>query len=613
MNNNYKVRPFRFLKSINNLLLITGCMATVVVGLLILVFALKGNLGEFESIMTIVTCAILIFPIGLVILTIIANIVSSKRLSNKSIFVNNFSSLEALPNVDVLFVDIIDALTDNRLTIKKVIPLKAIATEEYITQWVSNVLKATNDNNALSKALLEKYDLELSAGVIKELPYKEENKYFGASFKGGKTIIIGIPDELNIKNKAGLVKRCEEELNNGCTVLVIGQGKEVIDSDKYTGELDPLAIIVLKEHVRENTNETFKLLKRNGVDIKVISSDSALKTSVIAAEAGVDNADKYISLEGMSAKEIKNIAFEYTVFAKANAGQKRVLMDVYRKQGHKVIMIGDGSNDLIALRGSDCSITVTDDEETINLDSDVSLTKNLFNDLPELINEGRNMTSNLMKVASLFAIKSIFAFVLSLTFVLISVFQKDIVSKFPFALNQFLPWDLVTSGVAALFIILEKNKDNYSGNFLFNVIKKAIPGSLLLVFSTLLIFVFYALQKNGLTNLGIYSLDTAVAMSVLSFNVLGIACLYRICTPLNKRRIIILASSGATVLVMILITLVITLVINKTEPVLSIPYLELNGPAMITLIVIATLSVAIYLFIYRIIEIKEGDNLNNED
>lgn len=609
MTNNYKIRPFRFFKSINKLLLISGIMATLIIGLLILVFALKGNL-EIKSILVIITCAALIFPIGLVILTLVANIVISSRLSKKSIFVNDFSSLEALPNVDILFVDIVDAITDGHLTIKKVIPLKAVATEEYIAQWVSNVLRATNDDNIISRALKEKYDLELSAGVLNELSYNEKNQYFGASFKGGKTIIIGAPDALSINNKAGIIKRCEEELNNGCTVLVIGQGKAVIEGEQYSDELEPIALIVLKDHIRENASETFKLFKKNNIEIKVISSDNALKTSVIAAEAGIENADKYISLEGMSAGEIKKIAAEYTIFARANAGQKRVLMNIFRKQGHKVMMIGDGCNDISALRATDCSITITNDENVIGTDSDIVLTNTVFSDLPKLIDEGRNITNNLAKAASLYAMKTIFAFALTLVFGLITSSKKII---FPFIYNQFLPWDLVISGAAALFLILEKNDEQYSGSFLMNVFKKAIPGSLLLVFSTATMFVLHALQNRVATNLGIYSLDGAVAMSIIAFNVLGIACLYRICVPLNKYRITILSCSGAAIILMITITAIITFVINKTEPVLAIPYLELNSPSLITLIIVVTLLVAIYLFIYRIIEIKEGDNLNNED
>ena len=617
MSNNYKIRPFRFLKSINKLLLISGCLSLIAVGLMILVFALRGRFDNQEtvlqSVLIIIGYALMIFPLGLVILSIVATILTSSRLSKKSFYINNFSAIESLANTNLLCVDKVCAITDGKLTIKKVIPLKANATEEYLSQWISNVLKANDENNLICQALLERYDLELSAGIVNELPYNNTNKYFGASFKGGKTIIIGEPEYLPIKNQVGIIKRCEEEVKNGYTVLVIGEGKEPIQGDAYTNELEPIALIVLKEHVREKVSNVFNLFKKNDVRIVVMSSENDLKTSVIAAEAGVDNADNYCSLYTKTAERINEVANQHTVFAEANAGQKRVLISSFKYYKYTVMAIGDGINDSSVLRNADCSLTITDEDKVTAMESDFVLTNSSFGDLPSFVNEGKIVVNKLTKIASLFTIKTMFAFVMSIVFVLISLFNKDSDIGFPIIFNHLLPWDLASSGVAALFLLLEKNKEKTNGLFLVNVIKKALLGALMFVLTALSIILLYVLQKNGLTNLGIYSIDAVSTMIAVAINILGIACFYQICNPLNKYRTTVLVLDALGTLLLLGISLLIALLSKRTDPIFVIPFLEANGPSLITMFVIAAIFAAIYIFVNSIVAIKKGDSLEDEN
>ena len=176
MSKNYKIRPFRILKSINVLLLISASLAIIAGGLMILVFAVQNNLTA-ASLKPILNCVFMVFPIGLLVLSVAATIITSVRLSKKSVHINNFSSLESLSNLDILCLDKGSTITDGELIIKKIVPLKALATEEYLAQWISNVLKATDDNSAIARALLQKYDLELTAGVVEDLPFDRNNKY----------------------------------------------------------------------------------------------------------------------------------------------------------------------------------------------------------------------------------------------------------------------------------------------------------------------------------------------------------------------------------------------------------------------------------------------------
>ena len=161
-----------------------------------------------------------------------------------------------------------------------------------------------------------------------------------------------------------------------------------------------------------------------------------------------------------------------------------------------------------------------------------------------------------------------------------------------------------------------KNDEKIEGNFLSNVFKKSIPAAGLLVGSVLLIFGLYVMEKNQLINLGIYSMDTAVAMSTITFSTLGIVFLYKVCSPLSKYRKIVVLVSAIANAVVLLVTAIISYAMNmnKPEPLLKIPYYEMSGPAYLTTAIIIVVFAAIYLFVYKIIEIcNEGEKKENEN
>ena len=374
--------------------------------------------------------------------------------------------------------------------------------------------------------------------------------------------------------------------------------------------LEPIAIIVIKDHIREDALETFEWFKKNGVEIKVISGDSARTVSSIASEAGIANANKYISLEEMSIEEVKKAATEYTVFGRVTPEQKEALIIALKEANRTVAMTGDGVNDILALKRSDCSIAMASGADAAKNISHIILMDSNFARLPAVVEEGRRVVNNLQRTAALFVTKTIFAFVLTLVFTLASIIERDPTVQYPFDPNHLYLWEIITSGFAAFFIALEKNSEKIEGRFLSNVFKKAIPAATLLISSVFLIFLFYILQRNHLLNVGVYTRDSAIAMSVLTYSVLGLVFLYRVCSPLSKYRKIVLIVSAASNGVAILVTAIISYAAQITEPILKIPYLELGGPSYLTMIIVILLFALVYLFAYRIIYADKGEEKN---
>ena len=603
MNNKNKRLYFTFLKPLNVLLLTTSIIGLLLFITIIILLTVQNSLSN--GVELIIESAVILLPIVLFIISIIVSNLFSKSLSNNNVSINKLSRVESLLNIDVLCLEKTGVITDGELEIKKVIPLSNVATERYLGQWISNYLRAINDNSPISNALIKKYDFELSAGVLEVLPFNEKTSYSGVSFKGGKTIVVGDPQYLNIKNKIGILKRCEEHINNGYQLLAICEGKELVTEDGYPGVLEAIALIILKDRLREGTVETFKWLKDNKIAVKVISSDDALATSVVATEAGVEGADKYVSLEAMGVEEIKKVANEYTIFGRANGGQKQVLIEALNQNNSSVCMIGHNNSDLSAMDAADMSIATNNSDEDVKKEADMVLNNKSFNSLLTGLNECHSYVSGLHKVVSFFLAKSMFAIVFTLLLLITSLFNGDVLNEISLIFSRFMVLDLLISALISFFLFKDKTHEKMKGTFLNAVLTKAIPASIMLIFATLFVILFYLLQKNGITNLGIYSLDTAKTMIIIAFASLNIAYLYKLCSPLNKYRIIVFVSYLAINLVVLLTTCTISFALNTIEPVLQIQYLEMNWPALITTIITVVAIVAIYVFVNGIIAIKK--------
>lgn len=595
-----KIIHLVFLKSLNRFLIVSSIVAVLLAGIVALVLNAQNKL----SIIAIINVLLVALPLVMFILCAVASVIFSVGLSKKNITVNKLSRFESLLKIKTLCVEKDNVITDGVLTIKKVIPLKIVATEQYIDQWMSNVLRATNDKGTIFDALNKQFDLELSAGVVNVLHYNDEIKYSGVTFKGGRTIVLGNPEFVPVKNKIGILKRCEEDINKGCHILVLAEGKEQINNDGYQGEVEGVALIVLKDHIREGSFETFKWFKDNGVDIKVISSDNALVTSVNAAEAGVEGADKYISLKDLEAEIMDDLVSQYTVFGDVSSKQKEMIITALQKD-QKVMMVGGNESDVLPMKASDFAVATIDGDTNAQNNADIVLDAPSFESLPLVIDESKVFMNNMQKITSLALAKTALAFIVVLFFTIFN----DNIKQCLFVFNNLLLWDLITNGVVAFLFIFDKKNKKANDSFFKNVLRNTVLIAILQIVGVLTAFLLYALQNNKLLSTGLYSMDNVAVMSVLLFVIFGIVSLYNICVPLNKRRrLIVILGAGLNVLVVAAFILIAYLTGNK-----EMFYLSMNAPAYFITAIVAVIYSAIYLFINRIIGIVKGDNLVDEN
>ena len=618
----FKRNPSQILRSLKVLFRYLGI---IIITFVIIIFAVYGALGLFNNVQSfagmirpIAGQFVGMIPAGLFLLTSLALASGVLSLYKKKANVQDFYSIEMLARSDVICVDKTGTITDGNLNVNQLVNLSKLSDAE-ISQIIHSIEVATGDTNATAMALLNYFGDSKTFACDNVLPFMSDNKYSGVSTPLGATYLLGAMEMMNIKNKDALIKESEQYTSKGYRLITLAKGKAPIKGDKYSDEVEAIAFIILQDHVKEDALETFKWFQDNNVEVKVISGDNALTVSEIARLAGIKGAEKYISLEGKSIEEVKSLVNEYVVFGRVTPEQKEALVIALREAKRTVAMVGDGVNDMLALKRADCSIAMNSGSLGARNVSHVVLLDDNFSTMPSVVAEGRRVINNLQRTGSLFVTKTLFVGVLSFVFLIASLINKEIV--YPFSTNNMILWEVFGIGLVSFFIALEPDSKPIKHGFLRNIMRNAIPYAVLLLAAVFASYLCLILYKNGVytgvRDYGVSISDTAAGrfgatgIAILSFSLLSIVVLYLTCRPLNLYRGIVVASAGV-----VQVTTILGFALSGGPNVLNINFDKITGENWITIIVIvAILGAAAILtnYIYtnlQNIKKKEKENEN---
>ena len=242
----------------------------------------------------------------------------------------------------------------------------------------------------------------------------------------------------------------------------------------------------------------------------------------IAKRAGLKEADRFIDASTLQTEEeVKAAAEQYSVFGRVTPQQKLQLVQALKEKKHTVAMTGDGVNDVLALKEADCSIAMASGSDAARNVSQLVLLDSNFASMPKIVAEGRRSINNIQRSSSLFLVKTIFSVILGLIFVFIN-------HPYPFEPIQLTLINAVTIGIPSFFLALEPNKERIQGRFIYNVIRKSIPGALVVVLGVIAsVVIGDYMQLTGDQISTVAALVTATA---------GFCVLYRVCKPFQLWR-----------------------------------------------------------------------------
>lgn len=467
-------------------------------------------------------------PKGLVLLITIALESGVIKLANKNVLVQELYSIESLAHIDTICLDKTGTITNGKMSVSEI----KIYNEKILPHPFNNMLEAfvngMDDTNSTFRALQEHFDGKTIYEKQDNVSFSSERKWSSISFKKEGTIVVGAPERLFQKSKDEMPSRITELQKDGKRVLGVAYTKEIISNDELP-ELQIVASIVLEDPLRKNAKEMLGYFKKQGIDVKIISGDNPLTVSNIAKKAGLEDYESYIDLSTISTDaEIVNLVDRYSIFARVLPHQKSIIVKALQAKEHKVAMTGDGVNDVIALRESDCSITLPDASDAAKQVSQIVLLNPDFSVLKDVLMEGRRVVNNITKVARIFFIKTIYSILLSLFCIVTN-------TGFPFIPIQITLIDLIIEGYTSFFITFESNKTPIIGAFLTKALTNALPFALAIMINIIILTIAGNI-------IGIPQTELTTMMYIL-IGFVSILAVQEVCTPFNKMHIFLFATT----------------------------------------------------------------------
>lgn len=462
-------------------------------------------------------------PSGMFLLTSVALAVGIMRLAKKKALVQELYSIERLARVDMLCLDKTGTITDGTMSVKKLEIIHSGYNDTEVYKVVASMQHALNEGNQTAKAL-ENYFGKLEGYKAKfKIPFSSEKKC-SAVHLNDKLYVLGAPEFVTSKLDKLTEARVDAYTEKGFRCLLLAVNETVKDVTEEIPEVSrPVALIAIEDNIKKDCVDTIKYFRESDVDVRVISGDNPKTVSVIAARVGIRNADKYISLHDKSDAQIKKFAMDYTVFGRVSPAQKKLLVEIFKEAGHTVAMTGDGINDILAMKESDCSIAMANGSEATRSIANVVLLDSNFGSMPSIVAEGRRVINNIERSSTLFLSKTLFSLLMALLLIL---WQKS----FPIEPIQLSFVATFAIGLPSFFMALEPNNNRIKPGFLQNVFKRILPGAIASIVSVVIIMVFEQLGELDVTEQGLKTL----CMIVMFFIFMLIAC--RLSVPFNPLR-----------------------------------------------------------------------------
>lgn len=505
-----------------------------------------------DSVVSMVAGVLGMIPEGLVLLTSVALTLGALVLANKKTLVQELYCIETLARVDTLCLDKTGTITEGTMCVERVEPyvstgrVETAATEsesaesleaeaqvqtesafmDDINNVMGNMMYVLKDQNATIDALRKRFPAKQGMTLEHVIPFSSDRKYSGAVFEEKGTYLMGAAQFLFPEDNEKLTEKCQAYAEEGLRVLVLAHSSQNAEGTDLPEELEPLALMLLTDVIREEAPDTLAFFDSQEVDLKVISGDDPVTVASIARRAGLKNADSYVDATTLTTEEaLQDAVAQYSVFGRVTPQQKKAMVQALQSQGHTVAMTGDGVNDVLALKEADCSIAMAQGSDAAKNIANVVLLDSNFASMPHIVNQGRRVVNNIRTAASMFLIKTMFSVMLSL----LTIFFGN---AYPFEPIQMSLISACAVGIPTFLLAQENNYEKIDHTFLRHVFINAFPAAITITFC---VFAVMLVSQNVYHSTDM--LNTACVL-VTGWNYM--AALKTVYAPLNTYRKVII-------------------------------------------------------------------------
>lgn len=482
----------------------------------------RAKEGFSDSLVNTVAGVLGMIPEGLVLLTSVSFILGVGRLAKKKALVQEMEAIEALARVNVLCLDKTGTITTGDLNVDSILPLSE--NEEDIRQIMDGLVFHFSDTNATSEALQRYFHDTKPFPVMDSIPFSSRRKFMGVTFTDKGSYILGAPDFLTTEN--AVLEKADHYAAHGFRVLLLASCHSLADSPEALEQVMPLGLIILSDCIKEDAIDTFRFFEEQGVAVKVISGDSPATVSSVGVRAGITGAEHYIDTTTLSDKpeELQEAVEKYTVFGRVSPEMKQSIIEAYQAHDYVVGMVGDGVNDVLALKDSDCGIAMANGADAAKQSAHIVLMDSDFSSMKNIVKEGRTVIANIERVSALYLTKTIYSILLCILFIIIG-------KPYPFTPIQLSLIGATAIGIPSFLLTLEQHEKVTTTGFLRHVLRISLPCALTLV---------GALAAIQIIAIPFHFSDIVVStLNLLAGGAVSLSVVAFVCHPMTHRRFMI--------------------------------------------------------------------------
>lgn len=504
------------------------------VGLLLYRSQMIANGGVFaNAIIRTVSGIIGMIPEGLVLLTSVSFIIGVGRLANKKALVQEMPSIESLARANIICTDKTGTITTGELRVNEVLPMGHV-TRDQVMDIMAHINSAFTDTNVTQDALNAAFGKSKGWDARGIIPFSSERKFRAVSFDGHGDYVLGAPEFIVPNNKAAL-DVVDNYSQQGYRVLLLGRSKGIDPETGDKGAVTPIAAIIISDVIKEDAKETFAYFAKSGVAIKVLSGDNPLTVSSVAKKAGIAGAEKYVDATKLpeDPTAFRQAVMKYSVFGRVKPEQKQAFIKAWQASGMTVAMVGDGVNDVLAIKDADCGIAMASGSEAAKQAAHIVLMDSDFSSMKDIVKEGKTIIANIERVSSLYLTKTIYSCLLSVIFILLK-------TPYPFTTLQMGLINLCGIGMPSFLLTLEQQEDVTTSGFLKHVLQTALPAALTMVTSMLVVQILNAMFP--------WTTDIFSTFNLMLGGLVSMLVVASVCWPLAPYRKFVLAVSSVVFL-----------------------------------------------------------------
>jgi cation-transporting P-type ATPase E len=473
-----------------------------------------------QSLTNVVNLISSLIPQGMIMSMTVLFAYGVLNMSKYKTLVQRLNAIASFGAITVLCTDKTGTLTTNQLSLDKIVPLqKNSKTEvnEKLTLFATNISWA----NKTIQAILTFFTGNFAATKEKllEVPFTSDRKWSGITFDH-TTLILGAPEMLT--NDEEILARVQELAKDGSRVLAFAESKTPLlkgTKQKLPATLTFLALVTFCDHLRPDVHKTIEALEKNNIRLKVISGDSAATLRGIALQVHLPTSKVYEQkeLEDADAETFSVLVRTGHFFARITPEMKERIVAELIRQGEYVGMIGDGVNDVRALKRSQVAIVVNEGAQVAKDIADIILLDNAFTALPRAIEEGKDITQRVYAVAKIFFVKVIYL----ITLFLLAGFASF---AFPISLRQTTWLGFIVVGIPTTLIAFKILQPSPTKNIQKGLIQYTLTAGVMggVFMAVLMIVIQLVFQEDMESSRTQVSLFASLYSTFILFQVHGI-------------------------------------------------------------------------------------------